>query len=1298
LSNFLRGFFNCQPKPLKLFRILLNLYFVIPLILDVFKRKILLALLVLIAVWLSTAAFSYAQNFKNHKLGAERTGLTVLSSGRNKILLRTIVGNLNTSEAETVEGDFTIITADGHYFGGEEGQPQLPVQNKLFIIPPGTTPVARVVSYVEKDIDLKELGIKSFLMPRQPSLPKREISEKIKFQYDRKVYKKDDFIGNELLQIEVLGTMRGNQIGRISISPVLYNPVQKKLKLAAETEIEINFVPDGTPPKSYSPPQSGPYDEFIFRNFLNSPQNMLKSSGLSGGPMKYIILSDPMFRDALVPFIEWKTKKGFDVIEVYKGEDGVGTTNTAMRDYLKGIYDNSLPDSPPVFLLIVGDHEQIPAFSASGHVTDLYYAEYDGDGDYFPELFYGRFSAQTIEQLIPQVEKTMMYEKYGFPDPSFLDEVVMIAGVDGSYAPAHGNGHINYAVNNYLNEEFSILSHTYLYPESGQSALPIIQHISNGAGFVNYTGHGSTDRWESPLFHISSIDTLQNTGKYPLVIGNGCQTVRFNVPVSLGEAFLRAEGKGAVGYIGGTNDTYWNEDYYWAVGLGPIVSNPGYEETGLGMFDRTFYANGEPDEVWATTQGQMVQAGNMAVTESASRVKFYWEVYHLMGDPSLMTYFSQATTQNPEYSQQIPIGTERLVVQAEPYSYVALSGGTVLFDAKHTNQAGIAELNFPALTETGSASLVVTKNQRQPYIANIDIADFAEAYVVYHSHAIDDAGANNNGVAESGETFSLDLTIKNLGTVTSGKLTLMLSTEDPYVSVSSGSEEIMEIEAGFEINLSQIFEMAISSIVHDKHQALFLLLITDEFSNEWQSQFLMEIRSPEISIQNAWFEDISGGRINLRAGQRGFLKIMLENSGGAASENVVSTLSSENPLIQIPVSSLMTGSFQPGVTVILEFEVELPEDFPYGISELFLLDITSENYEAQKSLMIYLNGLFEDFESDSFSFLPWVNESPVSWTILGTGGLNNSLSARSGKITHNQTSSLFVQMNVSEPSEISFWLKVSSEKNWDFLRFFINEDEVMKWSGAESWKKVSFPVNPGINEFRWTYTKDGSISSGEDAAGLDDILFPDGLFIGNEDIVDLGVISVLKPVSGDEMTGFQVVEIEVKNFGNLPASNFPLFYRINSSPAVQETMTDELLPGETKVYEFITTGDFSAKGNYYLEVFTNHIADANRSNDTLKLTIVHLDPSGIGDTYHKKEIHIFPNPASNYVNIKVPDELYGKNLNIRLTDLAGRIIREKKISSATEINVMNLSGITSGYYHISVIYSNESYSSGLYIY
>jgi len=114
------------------------------------------------------------------------------------------------------------------------------------------------------------------------------------------------------------------------------------------------------------------------------------------------------------------------------------------------------------------------------------------------------------------------------------------------------------------------------------------------------------------------------------MIGNACSTTTFQLGECLAEALVRAEGKGALGYIGCTNESFWDEDYYWAVGIGPIKANPTYEETGLGMYDRAFHDNGEPETDWYTTQGQMIYAGNLAVTESNSKyTKYYCDIYTL---------------------------------------------------------------------------------------------------------------------------------------------------------------------------------------------------------------------------------------------------------------------------------------------------------------------------------------------------------------------------------------------------------------------------------------------------------------------------------------------------------------------------------------------------------------------------------------------------------------------------------------------------------------------------------------------
>ena len=115
----------------------------------------------------------------------------------------------------------------------------------------------------------------------------------------------------------------------------------------------------------------------------------------------------------------------------------------------------------------MGDIAQIPAFNLSGY-SDLPYCDVTGDD--IPEMYYGRFSANNPAELQPQIDKTLEYEKHLMPDPSYLDESVLIAGVDGTFGPTHCNGHINYGTRHYFNAAHGILCHAYLYPESGSSS------------------------------------------------------------------------------------------------------------------------------------------------------------------------------------------------------------------------------------------------------------------------------------------------------------------------------------------------------------------------------------------------------------------------------------------------------------------------------------------------------------------------------------------------------------------------------------------------------------------------------------------------------------------------------------------------------------------------------------------------------------------------------------------------------------------------------------------------------------
>jgi formylglycine-generating enzyme required for sulfatase activity len=81
---------------------------------------------------------------------------------------------------------------------------------------------------------------------------------------------------------------------------------------------------------------------------------------------------------------------------------------------------------------------------------------------------------------------------------------------------------------------------------------------------------------------------------------------------------------------------------------------------------------------------------------------------------------------------------------------------------------------------------------------------------------------------------------------------------------------------------------------------------------------------------------------------------------------------------------------------------------------------------------------------------------------------------------------------VSGSGQISFWWRVSSESNADFLKFLADGSTVASISGTKGpWAQVSYRVE-GAGEshtLRWEYAKNASLASSTDAGWVDDILW-----------------------------------------------------------------------------------------------------------------------------------------------------------------------------------------------------------------
>ncbi len=895
---------------------------------------LLLSGLILLLVSFSSAGAGY------FPVNSGKTRVVISDENNTGLKIRSVVSGFSVQDIQTPAGTFALMSIDGYGHRSVEGEPSLPVYGRLIEVPVGATFSVRIIRSHFQELDLKDAGTDNPLIPVQPSMSKGDDPDKVPFLMKKELYQDNRWMEDDLVKISYSGTLRALVLARIEISPVQYNPATGKLRVYDELEAEIIFQDaDYQASLELKKRKASPWFNSLYRMAGNHKQLPPSDDLITSSPVTYVIVSDPMFQTTLQPFIAWKQKKGFKVIEGYTSNPAVGTTTTSIKSWLQGLY-NTPPAgyNAPSFILFVGDVAQIPAWTgtAGSHVTDLRYCEYTGDN--LPEVFYGRFSATTVAQLQPQIDKTLEYEQYLMPDPTFLGRAVMVAGADASYQ-THSNGQIYYGTETYFNAAHGIFSHTYLQPEpSGANySQNIKNNVSAGVAYANYTAHCSSSGWADPSFVNSDIPSLTNAGKYCLMVGNCCLSCKFDV-ASFAEEQLRAANKGSVGYIGGSNNTYWNEDYWWGCGYKTVVLHPAYDPAHLGAYDGTFHDHGEAVSDWFITQGQMTVCGNFAVEESTSSLKtYYWEIYHLMGDPSLMIYYSVPPALTATYANPLMIGMTSLAVATEPYAYVALSVGGTLLDARLADATGAATLNFTALNTPGMADIVITKQNRQPLIGAIQVIPASGPYVMYESGTIHDPlpGGNNNGLIDFGETDLFNASLKNVGVQTASGVTATLSSSSPWIAMADNTESFGDITPGQTVTKNDAFAWTVANNIPDQTIVPFTLQATSG-SSSWNSNFAFTANAPALVTGDMTVQDNCPTCNNngiLDPGETANLLIPVTNSGHAGVGNVMANLSiagGSSPYLAINTATSSLGTLNTSATGTASFSVTADPATPIG--------------------------------------------------------------------------------------------------------------------------------------------------------------------------------------------------------------------------------------------------------------------------------------------------------------------------------------------------------------------------------
>lgn len=652
----------------------------------------------------------------------------------------------------TLHGEvFSTVTIRDFDNSASVGQPELPTLTEFLDVPVCGRVGVEIVAEEHLLLDGDSLGIVAPILPHQPSLCKTGSRNSDQIFFDSAFYADDVFSSFDPVSMQVLGIARDRRIAQLTFCPLRYNPVTNQFILYTSVKVRVIFVDiDQAATKTIHSRFSPAFS--IGAETLNGYWNRVVKNQ-STSPVRMVIVSHPMFRSALGEFVSWKRSVGYLVDTVFTDSPLVGSTAPYIATYLRNLYLTATAANPaPTYIILVGDTAQLPTFHYSyymgfygylEHVSDLNYACLSPD-DNLPDCYCGRLSAESPEQLRVQLEKILLYERCDFRNPSFLDRAVLVAGTDGGMIGDHGYVHadpaMDYAAQLYVNAnngftavyEFknnpSIRTHApnvSVASNAAYNAQTIRDLYSAGAGIINYSAHGNYNGWHSPQFNNEQVPLMTNDSMCGVMIGNCCLTAKFDEPVCFAEALLRAgDCRGAAAYIGGSNSTYWDEDFYWAVGYRPYISGGmehSYHPAFLGAYDRLFHTHGESYSQWAVTLGSMMMAGNMSVQKHSRDLRnYYWQIYHLFGDPSMMPWLSQPS-EMPLYYSGAAEGAASIEVDSDPYAYIAVvDSNQSLVAAATADEQGHASLTLSRPLDLRSFRLSSIGQNRRPHIVALE--------------------------------------------------------------------------------------------------------------------------------------------------------------------------------------------------------------------------------------------------------------------------------------------------------------------------------------------------------------------------------------------------------------------------------------------------------------------------------------------------------------------------------------------------------------------------------------------------
>lgn len=510
-------------------------------------RRLCLAFLVVLS---SFTLFTVAQAAWVEVGDGEGFNATLLESSPNRIAVEFTLGGFEQTLVSIDGRDYAQIGLPGEALTLEEGLPELPLSARSVIIPNDRMTKLRVVS--SEYVDLQ--GVDP--IPSKGNLPRTIDPASVPYTFGA-FYSSDGWYPGSPASVREPYILRDYRGQTLVANMIQYQPSTHTLRVYTRLVVELLDAGFGGPNTLQTTPRAleQGFSDIYREHFLNFENGERYSMVPEVGSMLVIVYDD--FASAMQPFVDWKNRMGVPTQLVLKS--AVGTTAAQITSYIQGAY-NASSDPRLAFVLLVGDAAQIPTPSAHGGSADPLYSKVAGSDNY-PDIFIGRFSAETLAQVQTQVERTLQYE--GEPMLGGTAWYPRGVGIASNQGPGD-DGEYDYQHIDRIRGLLMAYGHNrvdQIYDPNATAAM-VTNAVNEGRSIMNYCGHGSTNAWSTTGFSSSNVSQLQNAHMLPFIFSVACVNGQFANGSCFAEAWLRSTRNGtAIGaiatYMSSVNQS-WN--------------------------------------------------------------------------------------------------------------------------------------------------------------------------------------------------------------------------------------------------------------------------------------------------------------------------------------------------------------------------------------------------------------------------------------------------------------------------------------------------------------------------------------------------------------------------------------------------------------------------------------------------------------------------------------------------------------------------------------------------------------------